>query len=484
MRVLVLTLGLAATAAAADWPGFRGPNGSAVSEETKLPAEWGPDRNVAWKLSLPGYGWSCPVVCGDKVFVTTAVSDKQRKPSGGFGGGPGGGFGGPKGGPGGGPKGGFGRQEPPDDVYKFQVICLNAADGKVLWRETARESKPTIPTQASNTYATETPVTDGERVYAYFGMHGLYAYDFAGKQLWKVDLGSYPMALGFGTASSPALADGKVIVQCDNERDSFLVAVDTKTGKEAWRTKRTERTGYSSPLVWRTKERTEIICLGSQKVRSYDPATGKQLWELGGMAGQPKASPVATDELLIVGTGGGPGGMGGPGFGGPKGGPGSGPPKGGFGMGGGNRPLFAVRSGANGDITLKEGAKVSDAVAWSDLKAGPTTPSPLVYQGHLYVLDERGGTLTCYDVKTGKQEYKERLGGRGFTSSPWAYDGKVFCLDDRGTTYVVQAGPTFKELGRNALDGMCWSSPAVGGGAVFLRTVDTLYCLRAREAQK
>jgi outer membrane protein assembly factor BamB len=276
-----------------------------------------------------------------------------------------------------------------------------------------------------------------------------------------------------------------VIVQCDNERDSFLVGVDARTGKEAWRTKRTERTGYSSPLVWKTKGRTEIVCVGGQKVRSYDPATGKQLWELGGMAGQPKATPVATDELLIVGTGGGPGGMGGGGFGppgGPKGGAGGGP-KGGFGMGG-NRPLFAVKPGASGDITLKDGAKSSDAIAWSYLKAGPTTPSPLVYQGHLYVLDERGGSLTCSDVKTGKQQYKERLGGRGFTSSPWAHDGKVFCLDDRGTTYVVQAGPTFKELGRNALDGMCWSSPAVGGGGVFLRTVDTLYCLRATEAQK
>jgi outer membrane protein assembly factor BamB len=478
MRTLAITLALATVAHAADWPGFRGPNGSAVTEDSRLPSEWGKDKNVAWKVALPGYGWSCPVVWGDKVFVTTAVSDKQRKPAAGFGGGPGGGGGGFGGG---GPKGGFGRQEPPDDVYKFQVLCLSAADGKILWRETARESKPTIPTQASNTYATETPVTDGERVYAYFGMHGLYAYDFAGKQVWKLDLGSYPMAMGFGTGSSPALGDGKVFVQCDNERDSFLAAVDAKTGKELWRTKRTERTGYSSPLVWKNKERTEVVCVGAQKVRSYDPATGKQLWELGGMAGQPKASPVATDELLIVGTGGGPGGMmGGGGFGppgGPKGGPGGGP-KGGFGMGGGNKPLFAVKAGASGDVTLKDGAKSSDAVAWTDAKAGPQTPSPLVYQGHLYVLDERGGSLTCSDVKTGKQQYKERLGGRGFTSSPWAYDGKVFCLDDSGTTHVVQAGPTFKELGKNALDGMCWSSPAVGGGGVFLRTVDTLYCLR------
>jgi len=482
MRTLVLTLSLALAAAvhADNWPGFRGPNGSAVSDEPSLPSEWSKDKNVAWKIAIPGYGWSCPVVWGDKVFVTTAVSDKQKKPSGGFGP-PGGGFG-PPGGGGFGPNGGFGRQVPPDDVYKFQVLCLNAADGKILWRETARESKPTIPTQASNTYATETPVTDGERVYSYFGMHGLYAYDFGGKQVWKLDLGSYPTAMGNGTGSSPALADGKVIVQCDNEKDSFLVGVDAKTGKELWRTKRTERTGYSTPLVWKHKDRTEVICLGGQKVRSYDPATGKQLWELGGLNGQVKASPAATEDLLFVGTGGGFGGMMGGGFGppgGPKGGPGGGP-KGGFGMGGGSRPLFAVKPGAGGDITLKDGAKSSDVVAWKDEKAGPQTPSPLAYQGYLYILDERGGSLTCYDAKSGKQQYKERLGGRGFTASPWAYDGKVFCLDDSGTTYVVQAGPTFKELGRNVLSGMSWSTPAVGGRSVFVRTVDTLYCLRAK----
>src|SRR5262249_459546 len=236
-------------------------------------------------VKIPGYGWSAPIVWGDKVFVTTAVSDKQKKPAGGFGGSggppPGGGFG----------RGGFGGGRPPDDVYKFEICCLSSADGKTLWKQTAAEQKPTIPTNATNTYATETPVTDGERVYAYFGMIGVFCYDLDGKFIWKANLGSYPMAMGNGTGSSAALNSGRLFTQCDNEQKSFLVALDAKTGKELWRTNRTEHTSWSTPLVWKNKLRTEIICVGNPTVRSYDPATGQQLWELSGVNGQIKASP-------------------------------------------------------------------------------------------------------------------------------------------------------------------------------------------------
>jgi len=479
LRRHILAVGLATTLCASsgqatDWPQFRGPNASAISTEKDLPVEWAKDKNIAWKVQLPGYGWSCPVVWGDKVFVTTAVSDKQKKP-GGFGMG----MGGPGGGPGGGgfPKGGF-NPKPPDDVFKWQVYCLNAADGKTIWSQTARETKPTIPTQASNTYASETPATDGQRVYAYFGAHGVYCFDMTGNEIWKKDLGTYPMALGFGTASSPALTDGRLFIQCDNEKESFLIALDAKSGKEIWKTPRSERTGWRSPIVWKTKDRTEVVCIGPQRARSYDAATGKQVWQLGGVNGQPKASAVASDELLVVGTGGGPGGGFGMGGFGPKGGA-PGGPKGGGGFGGGSKPLFAIKPGASGDITLKDGEKSNEAVAWHQSQGGPSTASPLLYDGYIYILEERGGFLACYDAKTGKQAYKERLpGARGFTSSPWAYDGKVFCLDDNATTYVVEAGPTFKAIGKNTLEGMCWSSPAVAGGAVFLRTVDHLYCIR------
>jgi len=460
----LLALGLSAAARGADWPQFRGPNGCATTAETGLPAEWGADKNVAWKVSVPGYGWSSPIVWGDKVLLTTASADKQTKPSGGFGG-PGGGRGGP---------GGFGRgPRPPEDTYKWEVYCLSAADGTVLWKQTAAERRPALPKNGSNTYATETPATDGERVYAYFGGIGaVFAFDLAGKEVWKADIGAYPVQFGHGTASSPVLAGGRLFLQCDNEEKSFLLALDARTGKELWRAAREERTSWSTPLVWQNKERTEVVCVGSPRVRSYDPATGRQLWELGGLNGQVKASPVASAELLYVGIGGGPGGFG-PGRGGGPGG------RGGFGGEGGSRPLFAVKAGAASDITLKEGARANDAVAWSLPAAGPSTASPLLYDGYLYVLEERGGLVSCYDAKTGKQAYKERLpGARSFTSSPWAYEGKVFCLDDAGTTHVFQAGPAFKALAKNAIDEMCWSSPAVAGGAVYLRTVDHFYCLR------
>jgi outer membrane protein assembly factor BamB len=617
-------------AEAQDWPQFRGPNGSAAGAGKELPDKWDADKNVLWKAQVPGYGWSSPIVSGDKVFVTTAVSDKQRKPAGGLGGrGPGGdgapggrrpggdgapgggrrglgGFGarpqpgqimptflqerlnlsaeqkqqldelqkdvdgrlakiltdeqqkqlkeplpgvGPGGrgrrGPGGfgpspepgqilppslqdrlkltddqkkqeqdlqkdvdgrlakiltdeqqkqlkemlagggrggfGGPGGFGRgQRAPDALYKWELYCLDRATGKVIWQQIALEGKPHIPTQPSNTYATETPVTDGERVYAYFGMHGVYCYDFTGNLVWKADLGAYRMAMGNGTGSSPVLDGDRLFIQCDNDEKSFLVALDAKTGKELWRAARPERTGWSTPLVWKNKLRTEVVCLASPRVRSYDPATGKQLWELGGLNGQAKASPVASPELLYVGVGS----RGGFGGGGEE--PGDAPPGRGGRMGGsGGRPLFAIKAGASGDITLKDGAKSNEGVAWYAPQGGPATASPLLVDGLLYVLEERSGLLSCNDATTGKQVYKERLpGARGFTSSPFAYDGKVFCLDDAGTTHIVQAGRQFKVLGKNTIDEMCWSTPAVSGGALFLRTVDRLYCIKDKGGEK
>lgn len=472
-------LGLASSASAADWPQFRGPTADGLTTETGLPTAWGAEQNIAWKIKVPGVAWSCPVVWGDKIFVTTAISDKQTKPApmnfgGGGGGGRGGGFGGPPGGPpGGGPEGkqrkqageggfrkgvggpggGFGGRgaTPPNAVYKWEVYCLDRDSGKVLWHQLATEKKPSIPTHRTNTFASETPITDGERVYAYFGMTGLFCFDFAGKLLWQKDVGSFPMAMGWGTGSSPVLVDDRIVIQCDNEKESFLVAYDKKTGNEVWRVKRDAKSTWSTPYVWKNKLRTELVAAAS-KVVSYDPANGKVLWEMNGLNSRCSATPVGDKELLFCGAG---GGMTGPG------------------------PLMAIKAGSTGDITPAEGESTSAGVAWTAQRSGPPMASPLLYKSLLYIPDQRGGMIACHDAKTGKQLYRERIpGGKGFTSSPWAYDDKVFVLDEDGNTFVLEAGPKLKVLGKNSLNEMFWSSPAIAGGALFLRGVDHLFCVK------
>jgi outer membrane protein assembly factor BamB len=522
--------GLPAAVSSDEWPQFRGPRGAGVTAEKGLPAEWGAEKNVQWQVQVPGTGWSQPIVWGDKVFVTTAITDNQKKPrtDGGMPGGPGGfpgggpgGFpgGGPGGFPGGGPgrvpqpefmppfiqemlrltadqkqqleklkkeadarldkilteeqrkqlkqmraaapRGGFGGARPPDAVYRWEIYCLDRATGSVLWKQRALEGKPKIATQESNTYASETPVTDGKRVYAYFGMHGLYCYDLAGQFQWKKDLGAYQTQMGFGTASSPVLDGDRLFLQIDNEEKSFLVALSAATGDEIWRAPRVERTNWGSPIIWHNKERTELVAPGSGKVISYDPATGKVLWQLAIGGGQCTSSPVGDEDRLYVGTSG-FGGMGGPGGGGSGG------------------TLFAVRAGAAGEIAPGDGESASNGLAWSRPRAGPAMASPLVYQGFVYILERNGGMVSCYDARTGKPAYtRERIPrGRAFWASPWAYDGKVFCLDDGGTTHVLQAGPEFKVLGQNVLKDQFWSSPAMAGGSLILRGVDKVYCIK------
>jgi outer membrane protein assembly factor BamB len=488
MRFSLAAAWLVASAAsslawAEEWPQFRGPSGQAVTASKDLPDTWAKDKNVAWTASVPGVAWSQPVVWGDKIFVTTAITENQSKPRagaggfGGFGGGPGrpggrgdadrpreegspdaprpgagpgrpgggrpGGFGGP---------GGFGRGgSPPNVVYQWKVLCLDSQSGQVVWEKLAFEGKPTIPIHNTNTYASETPITDGERVYAYFGMTGLCCYDLTGKELWRKKFDSHPMMMGWGTGSSPVLLGDRVFVQCDNEEKSFIAAFDKKTGEELWRKSRDEKSNWSTPYVWENKDRTEIVAGGVRMV-SYDPANGDVLWTLSGGAGRANASPVGDKELLYVGTGGN-----------------------GF---GGAGPLSAVKAGAKGDITPKSGENPNEGIAWSISRAGPPMASPLLYDGCLYVLDQRGGIVSCYDAKTGKQHYKERMSGaKGFTASPWAANGKVFCLDEDGQTFVLKAGPKFETLGKNKLDDMFWSSAAIVEDKLLLRGVDKLYCI-------
>lgn len=466
--------GMTTIASADDWPTFRGPNGAGISNDKNLPSEWSAEKNVAWKTKVGGRGWSCPIVFKDRVYVTSASSELDgRAREGGRPGGPGGGR----------PGGGFGGAKPPEVPFKFEVHCLDLATGKEIWKRTAREDKPKIATHGSNTYATETPVIDDNRLYAYFGMHGIYCFDLDGKQLWTKDLGSFPMMAGWGTAASPAAHDGRVFVQVDNDEKSFIVALDGKTGEQAWRAERAERTGWSSPVIWKNKVRTELVTMGAQKARSYDPSTGKVLWELNVGGGRSSASPVGDDEHAYVGLD--SGGSGRPG--GPRpGGAGETPPvrpggAGGPPMGrGGNGGLFAVKAGASGDITPKMGETTSEGVTWSRAKAGPQMASPVVYQGNLYIFSQNGGLVSCYDAKTGKPHYeKERLeGARTFWSSPWAADGKIFCLDDSGNTHIIKAGPTFSVVGKNSINDTTWATPGLANGTLLIRGSSTMYAIR------
>lgn len=475
-----------------DWPQFRGPGGAGLSSEKNLPLDWAKDNGVKWKVKIPGVAWSSPIVVGDKVFVTTAITENQRKPRSGQAGGGGGGArperpnpdrpeGQPR--P---PQGGGGARrggaQPPDAVYRWEVLCLDRDSGKILWQKLALEAKPRIPTHGSNTYASETPVTDGENIYTYFGMTGLFCFDVSGNIVWKKDLGVYPMQSGWGTSSSPVLHENRLFVQCDNERESFLIALDKKTGNELWRVPRAEKSTWGTPIIWRNKKRTELVTSGAQKVRSYDPATGKVLWEAGMGGGRATATPVGDEDMLYVGVSAERGGGGG-GFGRERGGdadPGrpEGQPR--AMERSGAAGLYAVRAGASGDITLKDGAKSNDGVAWHQPRGGPPMASPLVYQGFVYILQQNGGMVSCFDAKTGEPAYqRERIpGARSFWASPWAYDGKVFCMDDDGQTFVLQAGREFKVLGKNPLNEMCWSTPAIAGGALFIRGVDHLYCVK------
>jgi outer membrane protein assembly factor BamB len=413
-----------------NWPQFRGPSAGVV-EDAVLPHTWSTTNNVAWKIEIPGRAWSSPVVWGNRLFLTSAVSEGDAEM----------------------PKKGlyFGgnREKPSDKVHRWMVYCIDLASGKILWERIAHKGVPGHPLHIKNTYASETPVTDGQRVYAYFGNVGLFCYDLEGKALWSKEFASSKMRYDWGTAASPVLYEDELFIANDNEEQSFFVALDKKTGEQIWRVERDEKSNWATPYVWTNELRTELITPGTGKVRSYD-LDGKLLWELGGMSNIVIPTPFAKHGLLYISSG----------YVGDK-----------------KRPIFAIRPGARGDITLREDQSSNEYIAWSQKQGGPYNPSPIVYGDYLYVLYDRG-MVSCYDARTGSEIYsKQRIaaGAMAFTSSPWANDGKIFCLSEDGETFVIQAGPEFKVLGKNALDEMCMATPAAVRGSLIIRTLSKLY---------
>lgn len=426
------------------WPGFRGKDAAGVAVGVKLPTHWSDSENVAWKVDVPGIAWSCPVVAGDRIFLTTAIPEGEQEP----------------------PKKGLyfgGERKAKPIAYRWEILCLDKTTGKKLWSDVARTGIPKRPIHIKNSYASETPITDGKHVWAFFGQSGLFCYTVDGKRLWEKQLGAFVMRFGWGTASSPAFDGKRIFVQYDNEEKdektkqplSFLAAFDAVTGNEIWRQQREEVSSWATPFVWKTPQRTELVTAASRKVRSNDPETGKLLWELGGMSSIAVPTPIAGPDLLYVCSG--------------------------YVMDT-RRPIFAIRPNASGDITLKKDETSSASIAWFQKQSGPYMPTPVLYDGLLYVLYDRG-LISCFDAKTGEVVYeKQRLSGsaNAFTSCPWAYDGKVFCLSEEGDTFVVRAGKKFEVLGKNSVGEFSMATPAIADNALFLRTLKHLYRIENR----
>jgi len=457
-RSLCLTavIFLSSSVLAANWPGWRGTDGTGISTAKSLPITWSLTENIRWQIDVPGYGWSSPIIWGDKIFITTAISDKQVAPL--------------KKGPGGG-------SPAPDVVYRWEVHCIDRQTGRMLWKQVAAEHKPKTGNHPSNTYASETPVTDGERVYAYLGMVGVFCYDLNGKLVWSKDLGAYKTFANWGSASSPVLDGNRLFILCDNDQKSFLVALDTRTGKELWNIPREEKSTWSTPIIWRNKIRTELVVMGSSYNRGYDPATGKELWR----CASERSVPVKTKPSESDGKGKGGGKTA---SGGCKASPVAGPDMLYVGMSSKSPgqelgPMWAIKPGATGDISLKAEEKTNASIAWFRDDAGPHFTSAVLYRDRLYVFPPHDrGVLNCFDAKTGATLFQFPLpGASGFKASPFAFDGKIFCTDESGTTFVIEAGPQFKLISKNQLETMTWASPALADGAVYLRTVNHLVCL-------
>jgi outer membrane protein assembly factor BamB len=412
-----------------DWPQFRGPDGNGVLENLEHPVEWSNDKNMAWSVELPGGGLASPIVQGELIFLTTAVGAK--------------------------PPVSFGdgvrdmRPKKPDVPVKFDVICLNLKDGSQRWSKTIIEKQPEHPIHSSNSYATETPATDGKRLFVYFAAVGaIAALDFEGNQLWTKDIGAYPTGNGFGTGSSLTTGDGKVFIQCDNDEKSFVAAFDSTTGDEVWRKDRAGKTSWSTPLMWTNNQRKELVTCGSGYVTSYDPATGAELWTLTGISSAFSASPAADGKRIYFGN--------------------SGPMSSG--------PLLAVAAGLSGAKEFSPRKKL-EGLAWSKMQAGPGMASPVSVDGRLYIPGR--GILTCYSAEDGTVAYKERLPLATMAASMWAAGDRIFLMDESGKTLALETGQEFKIVATNQIaDDLFWSTPAISGNSLLIRGAKKLYCVR------
>ncbi|PYR63581.1 MAG: pyrrolo-quinoline quinone [Acidobacteria bacterium] len=443
MRIRIITvacvLGLAAPLlradnagrAGVDWPQFRGIGATGVSEGRPMPAVWNvaAGTNVLWKTAVPGLGLSSPVVWGDMLCVTSAISgkaDAKLRP------------------------GLYGDIEsvPDDTSHEWHVYCLDKKTGKIAWQQTANTGVPKIKRHMKSTHANSTLATDGQHLVAFFGSEGLYAYDLKGKLLWKKDLGV--LDAGFymvpeaqwETGSSPVIHDGIVIVQADVQKGSFLAAFDVRDGKELWRSARSDVPTWGTPTIHQVNGQSQVIVNGMRHAGAYDLKTGKEIWKLTGGGDIPVPTPVVSDGLVYLTNAHGP-----------------------------MSPVYAIRETASGDVSLSSGASSNAGVAWSYPRDGGYMCTPLVYRGLVYIV-KFNGVLNVYDAKTGEKKFQERFAGgtSAFTASPVASDGKVYFANEDGQVFVLKASPTYELLSTNDMGSSVLATPAISEGRLLFRT--------------
>lgn len=420
------------------WPSFRGPQASGIAEGQNLPDQWNAKtgENILWRIPIPGLAHSSPIVWGDRIFVTSAVSSDPKatfRP------------------------GLYGDGDASKDrsLHRWMIYAINKQTGKVLWERIAYQGEPLEQRHIKATYANSTPATDGRIVVAWFGSQGIHAYDVNGRFLWKVDLGRLDVGaydiptFEWGSASSPIIWKDLVILQCDTQTDSFILGLNANTGETVWKTDRDEIPSWGTPTVATTSKGEELIANASNFIRGYDPRTGNELWRLGRSSKITAPTPVFAGDAMVVVSGRGP-----------------------------ERPIFVVKAGARGDLTLPDGKTNSEAIIWSRTGRGSYMPTPLIYNGILYVL-ANNGTFDAYNLQTGEELYRQRLPlvGSGFSASPVASDGKIYLSNEDGEILVITAGNKFAHLATNSLGELLMATPALSDGVMYVRSAASLFAI-------
>jgi outer membrane protein assembly factor BamB len=425
---LALAAGLSA---AESWPQFRGVNASGISESKEAPLRWNGEKgeNVLRKTPIPGLGLSSPIVFGDRIYVTSAISsDPTAKVKHGL----------------------YGSTEPHADTSKHQwkLFAVDRKTGKIVWERIAHDGAPKTKRHPKATQANCTPATDGNYVVAYFGSEGLYTYDTSGKLLWKKDLGIVNAGWFFepdyewGSASSPILFDGNVIVQVDRQKDSFIAAYRLKDGSEVWRTARPEIPSWGTPTIVSTEAGVELVANGTKAIRGYDAKTGKELWFAGPNSEITVTTPILADGLIIVSN--------------------SYPP---------NQKTYAIKPGSKGDLTQD-----ASGVAWLKNR-GVYMPTPVAYQGTLYILQNQG-ILNAYSVKNGDNVYQQRIGtGGSYSASPIAAAGRIYLASEDGDVHVIKAGSQYELLASNPMGEVLMATPALVDGVLYIRGMQHLFAV-------